>query len=156
MRDSYSRQADQLFDRIRSACPSFVPVDDAASPEWQDEPYPLGYIRVAGLARHLVRLASAGGLTQIVPVLDIAEAVLVDGDEYTQDLVTVGLLEDLQDDCLRTDGRVRLADVRERLGPKSKLAWDDLILFWYGSPDEAARRLPHGSLPDRSWRRRHP
>lgn len=69
------------------------------------------------------------------------------GDTYTSELATVGLLEDLQNACLQSKAGIRLLDVRELLAPKSKAAWDDLMTFWHGKPDEARRRLPPGSIP---------
>jgi hypothetical protein len=62
--------------------------------------------------------------------------------------MVVGLLEDTQNACLQTEGRVRLVDVRALLGPASRADWDDLMIFWHGSASEARERLPPGSIPD--------
>lgn len=113
-----------------------MPFDDEAAPDWLDEPYPLGYIRMAGLAQHLTQLVADGRMDLVAPVLDRAEAALVGGDDDTQALVTVGLLEDFQSDCRQSEGRIDLADVRVHLGPKSKAAWDELMRFWYGPREE--------------------
>ena len=61
--------------------------------------------------------------------------------------MVAGLLEDVQNAALQSDGLVRLVDVRALLGPSSMRAWDDLVRFWHGSGPEARRRLPPGSLP---------
>ena len=145
-----SAKAEQLFEDIRQACPSFVPVDDEGASDWQDEPNPLDYIRISGLARHLTKLVGDGLMDLVVPVLDLAENALTEGDEYVRELVVVGLLEDLQNDLLHTEGRVRLVDVRAQLRPKAQVAWDELMLFWHGPSAEARKSLPPGSLPDDS------
>lgn len=147
MTGSYSAQAEALFVRIRTACPTFVRIDDAEEPNWHDDT-PLGYYRIARLADHLAQLAAEGRMALVAPVLALAEEALATGDKYTRDLVAVGLLEDLQADCLRIEGHVKLLDVRALLGPKSRAAWDELIGFWWGPPDLARKRLPPGSLPD--------
>jgi hypothetical protein len=142
-----SQQIERLFEDIRTACPSFVHVDDAGKGEWTDEPHPLDYARMAGLTAHLVALAEAGQIALAQPVFDLAEAALHDGDDLTKDLVVVGLLEQLQADGIRTDGRVRIVDFRAMLKPLSLQAWDELMRFWYGPASEARKRLPPGSLP---------
>jgi hypothetical protein len=63
-----SPEAERLFEAIRAACPSFVLVDDANEDDWQDEPNPLDYVRMSGLARHLTQLASEGRIDLVVPV----------------------------------------------------------------------------------------
>ena len=142
MTESYSPHADELFERIRAVCPSFVPVDDAAAPEWTDEPHPLAYIRIAGLARHLTRLAADGRIDLVQPVLDLVEETLQRPDEYIEHLLIEGLLEDLQNASLQTEGKVELVAVRARLGPRSRTAWDELMRFWHGSPDRARTPRP--------------
>jgi len=144
----YTPDAEAFFNRVREACPSFVRVDDDEAEEWQDDGGPLGYIRVSALARHLTQLAEHGEWGQVQVVLDDAERTMTSADAYTSELIVIGLFEDLQNDCLRSEGRVRLVDVRELLGPSSKTAWDDLMRLWHGPAHEARTFLPPGSLPD--------
>jgi hypothetical protein len=144
----FSPRFDALFEGFRNACPSYVPVDDATAPDWQAEPHPLGYIRAAGLAWHLGGLAAAGKLDAVRPVLDIVESTFAaDPDEYIRTLLVEGLIEDLQNACLQSDGRVRLVDVRALLGPRSTQAWDATMELWHGPAAEARKMLPPGSLP---------
>ncbi len=145
---AFSPQFDALFEAFRAACPSFSAIDDAAKPDWAGEPHPLGYIRVAALARHLERLVEAGDLDQVVSALGVLEGTLAsDPDEYLRTLLVEGLIEDLQNACLRSGGRVRLVDVRALLGPRSTNAWDETMLLWHGPAAEAKKVLPPGSLP---------
>jgi hypothetical protein len=116
-------------------------------PDWQDEPHPLDYVRDWALVSHLAHLAEDGRFDLVAPVLSVAEEALATGDKFTRDLMVAGFLEDLQNALLRTEGRVRLVDVRALLGPKSQAAWDELMQFWYGPTEEARKRLPPGSLP---------
>lgn len=150
---AYTPQAEALFEAFRIACPSFVAVDDAGRPEWEeDEPEPLGYIRIAALAWHLASLAAEGRLDLVRPILNLVEETLPRADKYTHDLLVVGLLEDLQNACLQSPVPVRLVDVRALLGPTSRAAWDELMRFWHGPTREARRRLPPGSLPEGAGR----
>lgn len=124
--------ATQLFEMIRVVCPSFVPLDDAQLEEWQDEPMP-PYVRISGLARHLVDLASEGQVASLVPVFALVEHAIDQGQPYVAELAVVGLLEDIQNFALQTNGEVPLTELRALLGPKSSVAWDQLMRFWYNS-----------------------
>jgi phosphoribosylformimino-5-aminoimidazole carboxamide ribotide isomerase len=137
-----------FFQKVRAVCPSFVSIDDAELDDWNDDGGPPPYIRVGALARYLSQLAGNGQLELGLPVLDAVERVIVGGDASMHDLMVVGLLEDLQNYCLQSDGRIPLVDVRARLGPGSTAAWDELMTFWHGPPDETRRLLPPGSLHD--------
>jgi hypothetical protein len=132
----------KFFAKAREVCPSFRPVDDAFVADWKDETDPVEYLRTAALARHLTNLAADGQIEAIAPVLDLAERTLVMSDDYTRTLVKEGLLEDVQNFGLQTNGRVKLIDLRERLGPQSRSAWDELIRFWHGPAERARKVLP--------------
>ena len=139
--------ADEFLSRLREAYPSYAAVDDEEAADWDDEPVP-HYLRVGRLAFHLADIAVKEGVHALAPALTLAEDGIERGDGYTRELATVGLLEDIQNACLRSKPGIRLLDVRALLGPKSMVAWDDLMTFWHGAPDEARRRLPPGSIPD--------
>ncbi|HEY7937692.1 MAG TPA: hypothetical protein VID26_11255 [Candidatus Limnocylindrales bacterium] len=145
---NYTADAERFFVRAREIVPSFVAVDDDGAEQWQDNDGPLGYIRIAALAWHLTSRAEIGKWDEVKAILDVAETTIESGDAYTSELMVVGLLEDFQNACLQSEGRVRLVDVRALLGPASLAAWDDLMRFWHGSGTEARERLPPGSLPD--------
>lgn len=144
----YTADAERFFERSRQLAPSFVTVDDHGAEDWQGDDGPLGYIRIAALAWHLARLAEMGSWDEVNAILDEAEATIKIADPYTSKLMVVGLLEDLQNACLQTEGRVRLVEVRALLGPASRAAWDDLMRFWHGSGAKARDGLPPGSVPD--------
>jgi hypothetical protein len=145
---NYTADAERFFARARAIVPSFIAVDDDGAGQWQDDDGPLGYIRIAALAWHLTGRAEIGKWDEVKAILDEAEATIESGDAYTSELMVVGLLEDFQNACLQSEGRVRLVDVRALLGPASLAAWDDLMRFWHGSGTEARDRLPPGSLSD--------
>jgi hypothetical protein len=138
--------ADELLNRLRTAYPSLAALDDVEAAEWDGEPVP-HYVRVGRLAFHLADLAGEERVDRLGPALALAEDAIENGDAYTRELATVGLLEDLQNACLQPKAGIRLVDVRALLGPKSKAAWDDLMTFWHGKPGEARRRLSPGSIP---------
>jgi hypothetical protein len=139
--------ADEFLSRLRIAYPSYAALDDDETAEWDGETVP-NYVRVGRLAFHLADLAGEEGVDRLAPALSLTEDAIEHGDAYTRELATVGLLEDLQNACLQSMAGIRLVDVRALLGLKSKAAWDDLMTFWHGQPDEARRRLPRGSIPD--------
>ena len=56
----YTPEAERFFRRVREQVPSFAEVDDEGRDDWEDDEGPLGYIRVAALARHLTDLAGRG------------------------------------------------------------------------------------------------
>jgi hypothetical protein len=143
-------EVDLFFEHARKVCPTFVAVDDAGTEDWQadDDEGPLDYLRIAALAWHLRDLVAEGRLDAIGPVLDEAERQLVSGDAYTRELMKVGLLEDLQNAGLQSDGAVQIVHIRARLGPRSQAAWDELMRFWHGPSRTARKILPPGSLPD--------
>jgi hypothetical protein len=143
----YTPDAERFFRRVREQLPSFADVDDDCRDDWEDDDGPLGYIRVAALARHLTDLAGRGEWDKVKAVLDEAETTIESGDAYTSELMVAGLLEDFQNAALQSDGLVRLVDVRALLGPSSMKARDDLLRSWHGLGPEARRRLPLGSLP---------
>jgi hypothetical protein len=145
---NYTADAERFFVRAREIVPSFVAVDNAGAEDWRDDDGPLGYIRIASLAWHLTSRADIGKWDEVKAVLDEAESTIQSGDAYTSELMVVGLLADVQNACLQSEGRVRLVDVRALLGPASFAAWDNLMHLWHGSGPEARDRLPPGSLPE--------
>ena len=127
---------DPLFDRLRAACPSFGQIDDGLRRDWHPDVAP-PYIRIAALAWHLAARAERDGVTALGPVLAVVEDTLPVVDGYGRDLLVEGLVEDLQNACLQTNGAVALDDVRALLGPASRDAWDALMAFWHGSSKAA-------------------
>ena len=143
----YTPDTARFFERARALVPQFAAADDDRAKDWSGEDGPLGYIRVAALAWHLAGLADAGNWDGLEPILAEVEKAIESADRYTTDLMKVGLLEDPQNACLQTEGRVRLVDVRALLGPLSRDAWDELMTFWHGSDPAMWTALPPGSLP---------
>jgi hypothetical protein len=145
---AYTPEADRFFGRVRELVPSFVAVDDRGAQDWHHDEGPLGYVRIAALAWHLSELAALDQWAEVKSVLDYVEEAIRSDDAYLHELMVVGLLEDLQNACLQTEGRVRLVDVRALLGPGARCAWDELMRLWHGPPSEARGRLPDGGVPE--------
>jgi hypothetical protein len=139
---------ESFFEQMDSLIPSWAVIDDAGTDDWHYLDQPLDYLRASALATHLVALAMEGRMDQVRVALDVVEKTLGAADGYTKGLMAGGLLEGLQDEGLRTKGRVRLVDIRALLGPKSTEVWDALLRYWQDHPSEARRRLPPGSLPE--------
>jgi len=56
------------------------------------------------------------------------EEILTNSDQYIQELIVVGLFEDMQN----TSEINYYTDFNEWLQPESKKAWNDVIRFWEG------------------------
>lgn len=140
---------ERFFNRTRELVPSFVEIDDAGRPDWLGEggEPDLDYVRIAALAEHLVELSERGTSGPIRYALNMVEATLQNADDVARDLLVEGLLEDMQNACLRTNGRIQLVQVRALLGLTSRQAWDELMVLWHGPSAEARSRLPPGSVP---------
>ena len=107
---SYTADAERFFLRVRELLPSFEEIDEEGRDNWEDPDGPLGYIRVAALARHLTDLAGRGEWEEVKVVLDEAEATIESGDAYTGELMVVpdksGLPADSRQEVTRSDARV--------------------------------------------------
>jgi hypothetical protein len=128
VRQEWSSQADELFDRIREVCPTFVPYDDHFAYLWRDEPHQLSHVRMAGVAEHLTQLAQDDRWDLVTPVLDLVEGAFASFDPYTQDVVRVSLIEQLRRAGALSSGGATLEQMRAHLGPALRDAWDSFEL----------------------------
>src|SRR5688500_14151644 len=90
----------------------------------------LPHVEVAGIGQQVVEeLAVGTNEDRLEPFFRVVERALEGGDAATRDLVVVGLFEAMQS----ANYRIGPPDaVERRLGPKSALAWADLIEAWTG------------------------
>ena len=110
--------------RLVAACESFdVPVvgDESIS----------DYTLIGELAHHVVGIAGGpGGQGRIAPVLAEADALLISGDPQEIELVTIGLLEDVQNIASHVDVAATPAIFEPWLSDASREAWDTLDNLW--------------------------
>ncbi|MEE8608552.1 MAG: hypothetical protein V3S55_13175 [Nitrospiraceae bacterium] len=124
---------DEMFEEVLKACPSFVPTWRAFCQEWEDEAELPMYLALSEFARHLIRMLEDGEDSGLKAVFEIVEKWHLNGDPYVSEAVTIGLLEDLQNEGLHKtttpDEFVRF------LLPESKFWWAKVTAFWqHGHP----------------------
>jgi hypothetical protein len=99
-----------------AACPSYEGSAEQAAIDDADGEY----IRVAGLARHLIRLLAEGDTESFPRVFGVVEWILEDGEPPAVDLIQSGFFEDLTDPTLYEGHRVRPIGFGEWLGPRAR------------------------------------
>ncbi|MEW6225080.1 MAG: hypothetical protein AB1627_10685 [Chloroflexota bacterium] len=131
-KDGPSSDAEAFFQRMRVAIRGYAAADDATRDEWMDGDYPLQYVRMGTLVRQLTGSAEAGDWGPMSLALADAEAHIDDVDAFTRGLLTVGLLESLQNGNLWTVDPSLIREVRPMLDPVCRHEWDALTAFWEG------------------------
>ena len=137
-----------MMKMLLDACPSFAPRYTEFLEEWEqnevcrnaeggyDLPY---YIAMSDLAQHLIGKLEAGEDDMILKFFDQIERLLLYGDDYSNEVVGVGLLEDLQNENLyREHPTVRPEEFRRFMQPETEHFWNMLYVFWCG------KHLPEG------------
>jgi hypothetical protein len=125
------------------ACPSFKPILEAERETYWDDSDWLLYPVVGLLAAHIIELFQRGVMEEVVAYFSLAERLCVEGNEYVQELATVGLLEDIQNHALNNS--IALDSFLSFLGPQSGRRWKELIEFW-GQVQEPKQK---GLIPDK-------
>jgi hypothetical protein len=115
-----------------AACPSFEQHEAYAAFTAGDS---LPYLDIAAFARHLVDKLEQGETSEFLAVFSVVEALLLADEPGVAELVTAGLIEDLQN-AAASRGRGLSSRFRPWLGPRTALAWDEVHRFW-GTSDES-------------------
>ena len=140
---------------VLAAMPSFQPKwDDEVREDAADDNSPggrLGYLDAWAVVMHAVRLLADGHREEVEALLKVLERLHLEGDDYVQELATIGYLEDFQN-ALDRHPSLTYDDVLPLLGPESRKWWDAVERFWTGeSPqvrlekhrNKKAREAPH-------------
>ena len=113
----------EAFETIITTVPDFQPRYQRFLADWQGEDTPW-YLAMGELAHYVVEAYEQGDTTQYQKLFSAVERVLQDGDSEVQNLVWVGLLEDIQNIASH---RSFSPDVfRAWLGPQGLIAWDEV------------------------------
>ena len=115
-----------------AACPSFLPAWNEMQVE-QNKKERLYYIELASFASHLIKLKTDSKTEEFSEVFGVIERLHIEGDEYVQEVATVGLLEDIQN-IAGNQGLERVVFI-PYLHPVSKSWWYALNRFWDGESD---------------------
>jgi hypothetical protein len=128
-------RSDAVIAALRAACPSFDPRWRAYMARRRDEPVSR-YSELWEFAQHLVDLLVRQETAEFPAVFGAVERLMVGDEVGVRDLITVGLVEDLQ--SLALDLNDSLADgFRPWLGPLTAATWDRVHRFW-GTDDGGA------------------
>lgn len=116
---------EQITPLILEACPSFAPVYQA---ECDDDEKELTYIIGGYFADHLFKLFQKGETAEFPVVAELIEKLHINGDKYTKDFATIGILESVQNvwDRNKADSNEFYA----YLLPVSQRYWQSLYDFW--------------------------
>lgn len=128
---------DDVIPMLLEAVPSF-------SEEWNEIEYhplfwdeetetSLDHVVVRSVfAQHVVRLQRSEATGELTRLFEVVEMIHTDGDEYVQNLATIGLLEGIQFACSHTTD-VPQEEFEPYLGPESRRWWRGLNAFWSGN-----------------------
>jgi hypothetical protein len=123
-------QKEDMMPILLEACPSFRSTWQEFLKEWSDEPGELPYyLAISDFARHLIGKLERNETERFPEVFDAVERLLRQGDKYTKDAMTVGLLEDLQNENLHS-GTTKPEQFRKFLRPVSDEKWKAVYFFW--------------------------
>jgi len=138
---STSREA---VETIIATVPDFEPRYQRFLAEWQGEDTPW-YLAMGELAHYIVESYEQGTTAQYQKLFSAVEHVLQNGDGEIQNLIWVGLLEDIQNIAShRSFG----PDVfRVWLGPQSLIAWDEVNRGMQKVAEWAAQNRKHDQHP---------
>jgi hypothetical protein len=111
------------IETIIATIPGFRPRWQKFLENWQSEETPL-YLAMGEIAHYVVYEYEKSGHAQLVPFFSTVELVLGNADSELQDLICVGLFEDIQNIVShRSFGQ----DVfRDLLGPQSLIEWNEV------------------------------
>ena len=123
------------------ACPSFRA---AFAESCADDSEELLYVHAGAFARHLLALHRSQQRGEFPAVATFIERLHTDGDHYTREFATIGILESIQNVWGHTD--VSPDEFLPFLQPIGAAAWHSLDRFWAGEipfvPDHGFTKTP--------------
>ena len=120
------------------ACPSF---DELIRESCSDDVDGILYVHAGSFARHLLELHRSRDCQEFPAIADFIERLYTEGDDYTREFATIGILEGIQNVWGHTDSSPEL--FLPFLRPASRAAWQSLNEFWAGRSPGVCRPLHH-------------
>lgn len=122
-------ESDPVIPRFLDACPAFMPRWEAHLAYWKDDTRG-PFIDIAELAHFVVESYAQGNSGLLPPIFATAEEFLETGDSKQKEVVTIGLLEDIQ--TISTHHPFGLEAFLPYLGPLGRQAWREIEQAWEG------------------------
>lgn len=97
---------------------------------WDRNSESILYTDFSELARHLTELVVNNELDEFMGVFNLVEKMIVEGDQFVQEAIVVGLIEDFQGGLLRNG--YNLKALEKLLKPETHKYWVKVIQFWNG------------------------
>jgi hypothetical protein len=121
--------SNEVIPLFLGACPSFqIPWTEYFQQNRENSGDCNLYSDIAVLAQYIINLALSDKTEELQHTFDVIERVLENGDEYVQEAITLGLLEEIQN--LAQENGLLLNQFETYLKSESKRRWDLLITFW--------------------------
>jgi len=114
--------------------------------EWDKEISPQWYLGMGELAHYVVEKYAQGATGEFPDLFASVEALLHSPSPELENLIIVGLLEDIQNVASHRD--FGAAPFRDWLGPKTVVAWDGIDAYMKRVSDWAAKQEPRRAAFD--------
>jgi hypothetical protein len=111
-------------ERIVTAVPGFRPSWEKFVKEWEAEASLPWYIAMSELAHYVVENYAQGTTAEFQNLFATIESLLINPDPELENLIAVGLFEDIQNIGSHRDFGPGV--FREWLGPRSLVVWDEV------------------------------
>lgn len=139
----------EAIERIVATVPNFSAQWQAFLDDWKDDADPPWFVGMSELAHYVVESYARGETSEFRQLFGTVESLLQDCDPELENLITVGLLEDVQN--IASHREFGPAPFQEWLGPRSVEHWEELNSFWGRVADWTERTKPRWW---QFWRRR--
>lgn len=117
-----------IFPLLNKATPSFKTHWEKFIQEYREnEGYPY-YLCMSDFNRHIIKLIREKELSQLKETFKVIEQILIEFDHDSQELITVGLLEGVQN--IIESESIKREEIESYLLPETKFWWNKVYSFW--------------------------
>lgn len=127
-RDGEPMTVEEVVPAFLSACPGITARWERHLEFWEGEPRRGHYLDIAVIAHHLVDRFAAGDTSEFPAAFALLERCLAESDMEVQELLVIGLMEGIQN--VASHQPFGMTVFEPWLGPKSRVAWEELCSFW--------------------------
>jgi len=121
----------QVMLLLIESCKSYKSTwDKYMSENYHEGDEQLLYMDLSNFAKYIIKIYKSGENDCLYDVFNTIEIINNDGDEYVQEAITIGLLEDIQNFALGE--KIELNEFEKYLGRESSKWWKQIDKFWTG------------------------